>query len=264
MMNILLLLPQKMRTDSIQRIRPQFIIPLHNLQHIQLQPPIQLRLLRIPLSKSLARKCRALHDRFPGLDASEEGELVVEVAGAGAVDEVGQVKVCNVVAGDDVRVDLLDEIFPREEEAFLGFVGEDLGSDNLGARVDGEDVADEGFGRAFPSTDEQRGGTISCNDIGNLDDWIDRCLGEHTGSSGTFDIETEDPEGRNTSPFALRGMRHNLTIRNRTLNLTIRNLLRTLPDNILSRLQLNPIHPHNLQSARPPKSTLGFLPQYQS
>ena len=89
-------------------------------------------------------------------DATEERELGVEVACPGPVDEVGQVKIGNVVAGNDVGVDLLDKVFPGEKEGLLGWMGEDLGAHDLGAGIDCEDVADKGFRGACLTLANQR------------------------------------------------------------------------------------------------------------
>ena len=68
-----------------------------------------------------------------------------------AVDEVGEVEIGDVVAYHDIGVDFEEEGFPGEEEGFLGWVFEDLGADDLGAGVNSEDIADEGFGGAYPT-----------------------------------------------------------------------------------------------------------------
>jgi hypothetical protein len=145
MMYILLLLAQEMRTHRIQRITPQLVIPLHNLQHIQLQSPIDLCLPGIALSKRLGRKRRVLHTRLVPCDSSQEGEFVVEVARFGAVNEIWQVEVRDVVPDHDVWVDLLEEVFPGHEQGFLGSMFEDLGSYYLRTSVDCKNIPDKRF-----------------------------------------------------------------------------------------------------------------------
>jgi len=65
-----------------------------------------------------------------------------------AVHEVRQVELARVVPDDEVRVDLLDELAPLRQEVLLALELEHLGPDDVGARVEREDVADEGLALA--------------------------------------------------------------------------------------------------------------------
>ena len=170
----------------------------------------------------------------------------VEIACPGPVDEVGQVKIGNVVAGNDVGVDLLDKVFPGEEEGLLGWVGEDLSTYDLGTGVNCEDVTDEGFRRACfmlatrakkgkrnrKKRHKRDGGssaalgrgeirTISSNDISNLNNRISRSFRKYTRTPGTFNIETEHPQRGNPSPFPFGDMRYDFLIRDLTFDLTV-------------------------------------------
>ena len=61
----------------------------------------------------------------------------------GPVYKVGQIEVVDVVAGDDVRVGLADELRPALEQRRLVVVGNDVGADDRRARVEREHVTDE-------------------------------------------------------------------------------------------------------------------------
>lgn len=61
----------------------------------------------------------------------------------GSVNEVGEVKLGDVVADDEVRVDRLDKLAPAREQVGLLLELDDVRADDVGARVEREDVAHE-------------------------------------------------------------------------------------------------------------------------
>lgn len=63
--------------------------------------------------------------------------------GLGTIDEVGKVELGDVVADDEVRIDFLEEISPGDEE--VGFLRKlyHVCPDDVGARVESEDIADK-------------------------------------------------------------------------------------------------------------------------
>ena len=65
------------------------------------------------------------------------------------------------------------------------------------------------------------GGTIGCDDVGDLNDWIDRGLRKYSRPSSAFNIKTQHPQRRNLSPLPLRRMGHDIPIRDLTFNLSI-------------------------------------------
>jgi len=65
------------------------------------------------------------------------------------VDEVGEVKVVDVVAGDDVRISLTNKLCPTFEQRRFIVVGDDVGADDRRAGVQREHVADERLGFAL-------------------------------------------------------------------------------------------------------------------
>lgn len=59
-------LTEEVRADRIERVRPQFVVALHDLQDVELKAAIHVRLLRVASSVSLGREVRLLD---LGLDA---------------------------------------------------------------------------------------------------------------------------------------------------------------------------------------------------
>ena len=59
------------------------------------------------------------------------------------IEQVGQVKVVDVVSGDDVRVALADEVGPLLEELVLRLAGDHVTPHDRAARVQGEHVPNE-------------------------------------------------------------------------------------------------------------------------
>lgn len=63
----------------------------------------------------------------------------------------------------------------------------------MGAGIEGEDVPDERLAFSLPS-----------DHVGDLDDGVDVGFWKDTLSTGTLDIETEDPEGCNIRSITFR------------------------------------------------------------
>lgn len=81
------------------------------------------------------------------LEPSKVGELG-RLERLCSVDEVRQIELRDVVADDEVGVHLLDEFLPADEQVGLLLELDDLGADDVGAGVEGKDVANERLGLA--------------------------------------------------------------------------------------------------------------------
>ena len=167
-MYIFFLLLQKMIRNCVQRVTPQLVIPDQDEQKIQLNPTFNINHFILALPHLLA-----LQDRFPNLtlnilNPSKELEISHPQV-LSPIDQVGPVKVVNIIAGDDVGVDLPDEFGPFFKQHFLFFARQDVGAHDGGAGVQGEHVADEGLRVA-----------LSNHHVGDLDDGVDFGLGEDT------------------------------------------------------------------------------------
>ena len=56
-----------------------------------------------------------------------------------------QIEVRDVVPDDDIGIDLLDEVTPLQEKLSLVLEGDDLRANDMGARIESEDIADKRF-----------------------------------------------------------------------------------------------------------------------
>lgn len=65
--------------------------------------------------------------------------------GERAVDNVGEVEVHNVVASDDVRVDLQEKVSPGLQHLLLTDEGVDLRADDRGTGAQCEHVSNQGL-----------------------------------------------------------------------------------------------------------------------
>ena len=109
--------------------------------------------------------------------------------------------------------------------------------------------------------------TISSNDIRNLNNRINGSFREYARTPCTFNVETEHPQRGNSSPFSLGDMRYDFLIGYLTFNLTVGDFRPTCANKILSRRQLNPVHPDDLIGRQTPKEkaiVVGIVHQYRS
>ena len=113
----------------------------------------------------------------------------------GSIEQVWEVEVGNVVADDDIRVDLLNEFGPSLEHVDLLVERKHLTSDDVRAGVEREDVLDKGRRFALP-----------CDHVGDLDDGVDGGFWEDALAPRTLDIEAQNPERGDLGPVAFRGM----------------------------------------------------------
>lgn len=74
----------------------------------------------------------------------------------------------------------------------------------MGTSVESEYVPDKRFGF-----------TLTCDHGGDLDDGIDLRFGENTFTTGTFDIETEDPERCDLEPVSFGSMGYEIFVAGR-------------------------------------------------
>ena len=73
----------------------------------------------------------------------------------GSVEQVREIKICRIVADDHVGIDLLNKVGPLLEHVAFPVELEHLRANDVGARVEGEHVSDEGF--AFTCSGERQG-----------------------------------------------------------------------------------------------------------
>lgn len=110
-MDVFFLFLQKVVADSVEGVGPQLVVPQQDLQQIEDDPAFHVAVLVLSSAHLLG-----LNHGFPDgagfvRDATKEGEAPAFET-ACAVDEVGNVKVLDIVSGDDVRIDFADELRP--------------------------------------------------------------------------------------------------------------------------------------------------------
>ena len=130
-MHLLFLLTQKLRRDGVQCITTQLVLALHVLKHVKLQATVEDCIFRVALSKRLRREVRIFHLRLHPyfarnrsvlksvrhermkhtLDSSEKCE-VLSFERFRSVHQIGEIEIGDVVANDDIRIHLLDEVSP--------------------------------------------------------------------------------------------------------------------------------------------------------
>jgi hypothetical protein len=147
------------------------------------------------------------------------------------IQEIGKVKVGYVVADDNVGIHLLHEISPRQQHLLLGVVGEDLSVDDQTARVEDEDITNKGF--CF---------SISRHHVGNLDDGILVGLREYPFAAGAFNVKGQDPQRRHLGPLSVIGVRDQVSVMDKGLNLAIRLAFSRRQNRIFLRRNLDPRH----------------------
>ena len=160
---------------------------------------------------------RRADGRRPTVEATEERE-VNELQMFRTFHEVRQIEAGDVIPDYHIRVNLLEELRPFQQQFRFIFVRNDLGASNIGAVIEREDIPDEGFRLAWAC----RGSISNCNNgigsaitlssyhVGNLDDRILVGLWKDTLSASALDVETEYPERCDPRPFALRRVRYEL------------------------------------------------------
>ena len=156
-------------------------------------------------------------ERRPTVETTKERE-VNELQMFRTFHEVRQIEAGDVIPDYHIRVDLLKELGPFQQQFRLILVRDDLGASDIGASVERENIPDERFRFACAS----RGSIPNCNNgissaitlssyhVGNLDDRIFVGLWEDTLSTCTLDVETEYPERCDPRPFALGRVRYEL------------------------------------------------------
>ncbi len=190
-MDILLLFAQEVRADRVQRVAAELVITLNQLQQVELETAVGVGSLGVTVAHLLAGEVGLLGDR---LDVCARPVLeAVNLEVLGPVEEVGKVEVGNVVACDDVRVHLVEEVPPGRKHLLLLLEGQDLGGHDGACCVEAEDISNEGLLVS-----------VLCDDVGDLDDRVVVGLGEDALATGAFDIEREDPQGGHLGPFADR------------------------------------------------------------
>ena len=104
MVHILLLLVEEVSRDRIEAVASQLMFPLDGSEEIELDSPIDRKILVLMCPVGLGGEDGVLHPCPAAPHPTPLVELLINAQGLSSLVEVGEVKVGNVVANDDVRV----------------------------------------------------------------------------------------------------------------------------------------------------------------
>ncbi len=155
-MNVLLLLPEKVKGDGVEGVGAQLVVPHQDEQQVEQDAPLHIDRLVLPSAHLLRLDHRFLDLRLDVRDAAQEGEIL-HVQMPRAIDQIGQIEVINVVPGNDIRVSFADKHRPAVQQVRFAVARIHVRADNLRAGVQREHVPDEGLPLAL----NQRSGSGS-------------------------------------------------------------------------------------------------------
>ena len=153
-----------------------------------------------------------------------------------SVEKVWEVEIGNVVADDDIWVDLLQEISPRHKHLILCAKLEYLSINNQTASIETENVANKRL--RF---------SISCHNIRDLYDRILIGFWKDPFAASTLDIEREDSKWSHFRPFAIIMVSDQIPIMYVCLYLTVRMSFSMRNHMVFGLGSFHPRHSRNLQ-----------------
>ena len=109
-----------------------------------------------------------------------------------SIEKIWEIEVGNVVAYDDIWIDLLKKVSPCHEHLVLCTKFENLRVDNQTASIETKNITNEGF--RF---------SVSCYDVRDLDDGILIGFWEDAFAASTLNIEGKDSQWSHLRPFAV-------------------------------------------------------------
>ena len=151
-----------------------------DLEHVELDSPLNVDVLGLSSPECLWAERVVLYLALLVLHTGEE-RVLVHMKGERAVDNVGEVEVHNVVASDDVRVDLQEKVSPGLQHLLLTDEGVDLRADDRGTGAQCEHVSNQGLWL-----------TVNFNYICYLYDGISLRLRELSLVGWAFYVKTKD------------------------------------------------------------------------
>ena len=194
-MHVLLLLLQEQVADGVEAIAAQLVVAHEHEQEVEDDATLHVDLLVLASAELIGLEDDALLGGLHVGQAAEKGQAV-DAQRLGPIEQVVEVEVLHIVAGDDVRIDLAHKVRPLLEHGALLHVGEDLRADDVRARVEREYVAYEGVLVA-----------LALHHVGDLDDRVLVGLGKDALAAGALDVEREYAQRRDLDPLALGRMR---------------------------------------------------------
>ena len=195
-MHIFLLFLQKLERHRIQRIAAQLVISLHDLQHIQLDTALQFCVLRVARSVRLGREVCVFGLAARIFFTSQKWERG-HFQSLGTVQQVGKIKVGNVIPNDHIRIHTLHKVGPRLEKLDFSVKRHHMAPHNVRTRTERENVLYKGRRLALPRYH-----------IRNLNDRVHVRVRKHTLPTRALDIEAKRTQRRHLEPLVMGRMRH--------------------------------------------------------
>src|SRR5688500_14582365 len=109
----------------------------------------------------------------------------------GSVEEIGKIKVGNVVARDNVGVGLDEELLPRCQHILLPVMADNMGRHDGARLVETKHISDKRLLFSVPG-----------HDIGNLDNGVVVGLWKDTLAACALDIKGQYSQGRHLGPLS--------------------------------------------------------------
>mmetsp|Transcript_51606 Transcript_51606/g.118536 ORF Transcript_51606/g.118536 Transcript_51606/m.118536 type:complete len:310 (-) Transcript_51606:743-1672(-) len=144
MVDVFLLLPKKVRTDRIERVRGELVVTHHHHHHVELHSPLDIDLLGLACPRLLRLEHLILHTRRQALDPPQIRKRL-DLECLRTIEQIWQVKIDDVVAGDDVSVAREHKLVPRAQHLCLGLEREHLRTTDWRAFLQREDVLHDGL-----------------------------------------------------------------------------------------------------------------------
>jgi hypothetical protein len=149
------------------------------LQHIELNSTFNVDVLAVTSANRLAAESRRFYARVV-VNATERRE-VLDFQKVSPLDYIGEVEVDDVVACDNVRVYLLEEVAPSLKHFTFLFVAMDSTADNRRTSVQSEHVPHENLAFA-----------VDFDNVGDLNHRVGFGSGESALVRRAFDVKTHD------------------------------------------------------------------------
>ena len=111
MVDVFFLLLQEVVGDCIESVTPQLVVSHKNKEQVELNPALNVDHFVLPLPHLLALQDSLFDLRLDALDSTQEVE-VVDVEVLCPVEQVGHVKVVDVVPSDNVGVSHANKLGP--------------------------------------------------------------------------------------------------------------------------------------------------------
>jgi hypothetical protein len=236
--HVFLLLLEKMGRHVVQRVAGEFVVALYRGQHIELHTAVDVDVFAFACAVCLGRK-RAVFHGGRVLDDAAQVRKHIDAEGPCSVQQVRQVEVDDVVAGQDVWVHGNDKVAPLLEHADFVFAHRVFSpelmhvcADDAGTRAQREHILDDRLRLA-----------LDRHAVGNLDHRVVLCLGEMALSSGTLDVKAQDAQRRHAAPLGtlVWRVRDQMLVADLDLDLAVCCLLAGLQHAVFVCRQLQPV-----------------------